>query len=187
MIVPGTFEVRSLTERDIDFIADYWLNSDKDFLVSLGVDLNKIPSRKALTGMLINQIQLPDDEKSSLALIAELNNQAIGHCNVNNIHFGKEATMHLHLWNTKSRQKGLGTKMVLGSLPIFFESLKLERIWCEPYAKNQAPNRTLEKVGFEFVKKYVTIPGSLNFKQEVNRWKMTVERFKSIHKNSGKS
>ena len=71
----------------------------------------------------------------------------------------------------------MGRQLVKLSLPFFFNLLHLERIWCEPYALNPAPNRTLEKVGFSFVKRYTTIPGSLNFEQEVNRWVLEREDF----------
>jgi RimJ/RimL family protein N-acetyltransferase len=174
------FIIRSLTEGDIDLIADYWLLSEKEFLVGLGVDIDKIPSREALTQMLTHQIQLPDSEKSSLACIAAFNGIPIGHCNVNEIRYGEEAYMHLHLWNTNDRKKGMGTRMVLASLPVFFERLSLETIWSEPFAKNPGPNKTLEKIGFEFVRQYVTVPGSLSFEQEVKRWKMTKERFDKL-------
>ncbi len=183
MVEVPRIEVREITEEDIDLIADYWLKSDPDFLISMGVDLNKLPSREHLSEILATQIKLPDPKKASLALIAQIKGIAGGHCNVNNIVFGKEATMHLHLWQSKNRMKGHGTQMVCRSLPIFFERLKLETIWCEPYAINPAPNRTLDRIGFEFVKKYVTIPGSLNFEQEVNRYKLTKVRLEKIKIN----
>ena len=85
--------------------------------------------------------------------------------------------MHLHLWNSKFRLKGVGTKMVNNSLPYFFNILKLKKIYSEPYALNPAPNKALEKIGFNFVKTYTTTPGSLNFEQTVNRWEMTLEDF----------
>lgn len=170
-------EIRLLTERDIDLIADYWLLSEKEFLLGLGVDLDKIPSRQALTQMLTHQIQTPDSEKSSLACIAVLSGVPIGHCNVNEIRYAEEAYMHLHIWDTSHRKNGLGSRMVRASLPVFFERLELKTIWCEPYAKNAGPNKTLEKIGFEFVRQYVTVPGSLSFEQEVKRWKMTRDRF----------
>lgn len=175
------FELRELKKSDIELIADYWLKSEDDFLISMGVDLNKLPTRKELIDMLSTQISLPNPQKSSLALILELNNKASGHCNVTNIIYGKEANMHLHLWDKEIRRKGLGTKMVLASIPVFFERLKLKIIWCEPYAKNSAPNRTLENTGFEFVEKYITTPGSLNFEQEVNKWKLTKTRFERLY------
>lgn len=174
-------EIRLLTKNDIDFIADYWLKSDKEFLINMGVDLSKLPTREGLTKMLQTQIQLPDSEKSSLALILYVDNKPLGHCNVNNIVYGQEASMHLHLWNKSDRRKGLGTQMVIASLPVFFDRLQLKTIWSEPYSKNPSPNRTLKNIGFELVKRYVTIPGSLNFEQEVNQWKMTKEKFETLN------
>jgi hypothetical protein len=38
----------------------------------------------------------------------------------------------------------------------------------------------LAKVGFTFVKKYVTVPGIINFEQEVNRWQMSREQFAQV-------
>lgn len=177
MDLNGEINIRDLSENDIELIANYWLKSDGDFMKSLGVDLEKLPQREELTVMLKEQIQLPDNKKSSLALIFEVNNIPVGHCNVNNITFNKEATMHLHIWDAQFRKKGFGAKMVLASLPIFFDRLQLETIWCEPYSKNTAPNKTLKKIGFEFTKNYVTVPGSLNFEQEVSQYKLTKEKF----------
>lgn len=182
MTIQDEVKVRDLTIDDIKFISDYWLNSDEDFLISLGVDLDKLPTREGMTKMLTNQINLPDSDKASMAMILEHNGKPTGHCNVNGITYGQEATMHLHLWTSDTRQKGLGTSMVLKSLPAFFDRLKLKTLWCEPYAHNPAPNKTLRKIGFEFIKRYVTTPGSLNFEQEVNRYKLTREQFEEIKK-----
>jgi RimJ/RimL family protein N-acetyltransferase len=88
--------------------------------------------------------------------------------------------MHLHLWKSKNRKKGIGTELVRKSIPFYFENFKIEKLICEPYALNPAPNKTLEKIGFEFIKKYRTIPGSLNFEQDVNRWELTKEKFESL-------
>ncbi len=164
--------VREIQENDIALIADYWLNSDPDFMVGMGVDLDKLPSREGLTNMLMNQLALPYEKKGALALIWEVDGQAVGHCNVNEIVFGEHAKMHLHLWSSSKRRQGIGTELVKQSIPLFFKLLHLKTLFCEPYALNSAPNRVLEKVGFEFVKRYVTVPGSLNFEQEVMRWKM---------------
>ncbi len=62
------------------------------------------------------------------------------------------------------------------SLPFFFKNLQLKNVFCEPYALNPAPNRTLEKVGFECLEEYVTVPGYLNFEQPVKRWRMSREQ-----------
>nr|WP_257790652.1 GNAT family protein [Tenacibaculum sp. SZ-18] len=107
----------------------------------------------------------------------EENGVQIGHTNANNILFGKEAFMHLHVWDTSKRKKGLGNNLIKKSLPFYFKNLEIETLFCQPYALNLAPNKTLKKVGFEFVKEYVTIPGSINFEQKVNLWKMTRDQF----------
>lgn len=39
-----------------------------------------------------------------------------------------------------------------------------------------APNRTLQRFGFKYVKTYVTVPGPLNFHQAVNRWAIERQR-----------
>ena len=169
--------VRELREDDISYIVQYWLGSEDDHLVGMGVDLAKMPTEDGLTQMLTSQINLSYPEKQSYCIIWELNGKAIGHCNINKIQFGEEAFMHLHLWNVPTRQKGMGLQLVKMSLPYFFNNYKLRNLFCEPYALNPAPNKTLKKIGFTFVKKHVTIPGSLNFEQEVNRWCLSSKDF----------
>ncbi|MES2618797.1 MAG: GNAT family protein [Bacteroidota bacterium] len=172
--------VREILHRDIPAIINYWMNADEAFLRSMGADIHLLPNRTQWEEMLNMQLQLAYPEKLSYATIWLLNNKAVGHCNVNMIEYGKQANMHLHLWQTEFRQKGLGLAFVKRSLPLFFENLKLQTLYCEPYALNPAPNKTLEKLGFKFEKEYITTPGSINFEQPVNRWSLTVEDFKKI-------
>lgn len=168
---------REIKIIDIELLADYWFKSDSDFFKKMGADKGKLPTRLRMEQMLAEQISLPMKNKNSYALIWELNGKQIGHSNVNNIIYGNKATMHLHLWKSNNRRKGTGTELVKKSLPFYFKNLKLKTLICEPYALNLAPNKTLEKVGFEFIKRYITVPGSLNFEQEVNRWELTKENF----------
>jgi RimJ/RimL family protein N-acetyltransferase len=62
---------------------------------------------------------------------------------------------------------------------LYFDTLKLERLFCEPNAFNVAPNRTLQRVGFRYVKTYNTVPGPLNFHQAVTRWVLERQQIKS--------
>lgn len=172
--------VREISLSDIDSLCNYWLLSSSEHLVGMGVDLNKLPTRDNLSLMLKQQIYKPIKDKNSYALIWEIDNTAIGHTNINQIEFGKRASMHLHLWNTKNRKKGIGSTLVKKSLPFFFKNYQLEYLDCEPYARNPAPNKILENIGFQFIKKHTTIPGSLNFEQEVNLWRLTRERFQKL-------
>lgn len=180
MTKENSITVREIELKDIDLILDYWLKSDLDFLVSLGVDLSKLPTRIGLSEMLRKQVNAALADKQSYALIWELDGKPIGHSNINGITYGKEATMHLHLWQSTNRRKGIGTELVLKSLPFYFGKLKLQKLISEPYALNPAPNKTLKKIGFEWVKAYTTVPGSINFEQEVNRWELSKDAFEKI-------
>ena len=178
MNIPNlSLQVREIKETDIKFITDYWLSSDPEFLQGIGVDLSKIPSEKDLREMLQNQIQTPIEQKRAYCLIWEIDGKAIGHCNTNPTTFGEEAFMHLHIWKPDHRRNGLGIELLKKSIAKFFDDLKLERIYSQPFALNPAPNRTLEKAGFTLVKEYVTTPGSINFEQPVKLWVMEKDNF----------
>ncbi len=56
------------------------------------------------------------------------------------------------------------------SVDLYFDRLKLKRLFCEPHAFNVAPNRTLQKAGFKYLKTHMTVPGPFNFHQAVTRW-----------------
>lgn len=176
----NTLHVREIQASDIPYLVDYWSYSDPEYLVAMGVDLDKLPNEGELEAMLGSQLGVPLTEKKSYALIWEQNGEPVGHCNVNQIEFGKQAHMHLHLWQSGNRKSGIGSVLVKKSIPFFFQNLELETLICEPYALNPAPNRTLEKIGFTFVKSHTCIPGYLNFEQEVNRWELTREAFNRL-------
>ena len=169
--------VREIQSGDIEFISQYWLNAADAFLIGMGVDLAKMPSQEQWHHLLSTQLSQSYPEKQSYCTIWELDGHAVGHCNVNKIVFGDHGYMHLHLWQADARQRGIGTSLVKMSLPYFFENLQLKKVYCEPFALNPAPNKTLEKVGFQFIKSMVTIPGFLNFKQEVNVWELKKEQY----------
>ena len=172
--------VRELRQIDIDPIIQYWLGSDEDFLRGMGVDIAKIPSREEWEKMLSEQLSQQIEEKKSYCIIWQVDNNAVGHSNVNKIIFGEEAYMHLHMWDPTNRKKGFGIEFMKMTLPYFFKRLRLKKLYCEPFALNPAPNKALAKVGFEFVKEYTTIPGWLNFEQPVKRWELSNERFKQL-------
>ena len=169
--------VRELTKDDVNLIIDYFLNSTPEHLLRLGVDENKLPGKDQWIKIIIDDLELPLEKRKFYYVIWEVNSIPVGHSNINDIAFGREAFMHLHIWNTGERQKGNGAYFVKESLKYYFEKFRLERIYCQPNASNVAPNKTLEKAGFAFIKKYETIPGWLNFKQDVNLWVMEKSKF----------
>ncbi|MDB5200921.1 MAG: hypothetical protein JWQ27_330 [Ferruginibacter sp.] len=169
--------VRELTVKDIPLIADYWLKADTAALTAMGVDLSKMPTREQMSGGLAAQLALPLNERRAYCIIWEIDGKPVGHCNTNPSFFGIEAFMHLHLWQPSTRHSGIGLQLLGLTLPYFFRNLEIDNLYSEPYALNPAPNKTLKKAGFAFVKEYLTIPGSLNFEQPVKQWLMTREKF----------
>ncbi len=167
--------VRDIEEKDINAIVQYWHQPNHQFLKNMGVDIAKIPSPQDLFNMLASQLTLPYDKKQSYCIIWQYNGVAIGHCNVNKIIFGTEAYLHLHLWQNNFRQKGMGFSFLKMAIPFFFHHLQLQHLYSEPCSLNTAPNKTLEKLGFTKLKTYTTIPGYLNFEQEVNLWQLSAD------------
>lgn len=176
--------VRELQKSDIAEITHYWYTAEPAYLSGMGVDLSKIPKREDFENMLSIQLENAYEEKQSYCMIWLFENKPIGYSNINKIIFGEEAFMHLHLWEQSSRQKGLGTLLVQKTIPYFFENFQLCTLYCEPYALNPAPNKTLVKAGFSFVKQYLTTPGFLNFEQEVNLWEMSYDSYRQRYSSS---
>lgn len=158
----------------------YWTSASNEELLRMGADPEKMPAVEQFDKSLREQIQTHYSEKQGFALIWLKNDIPIGHCNVNQLEFAKSAHMHLHIWERTDRNRGVGEELVKKSVILFFEKLQLDRIVCEPYAKNPAPNKTLQKIGFEFEKEYFTIPGSINFEQPVKRWVLTKNKFREL-------
>jgi RimJ/RimL family protein N-acetyltransferase len=164
--------VREMQVEDISKIIYYWLTANDTYLWSMGASGEKIPTKEEWEERLADQLKAPYTDKKSYCIIWLLNNEAVGHCNVNNIVFGEEAYMHLHMWRAGERKQGYGTEFVKKSLPYFFKNLQLQKLFCEPYALNDAPNKTLQKLGFTFIKEYITTPGPINFEQPVTLWQL---------------
>ncbi|MCB0524631.1 MAG: GNAT family protein [Saprospiraceae bacterium] len=162
--------VREIRSSDIDLIIHYWVTADTEYLRGMGADINKLPSPDELRQMLHKQTTQAYADKKAYCIIWELDGVPVGHCNVNKIIYGEEAYMHLHLWQAQNRRSGLGLEFVRMTLPYFFRNMKLQRLYAEPFAANPAPNKTLARLGFRFLKTYTTTPGSINFEQEVNLW-----------------
>lgn len=169
--------VREMQEEDIEQIVDYFVSASPDFLVSMGVDINKLPDKHAWIELLNEELNKTYEEKDLYYIVWLADDQPIGHSNVNKIQYGKKAFMHLHLWNGNNRKKGSRSWFVRKTLPHYFEHLALDTLFCEPYALNPAPNKTLLKFGFELDGNYETVPGVINFRQEVNRYRMTREQY----------
>ena len=171
--------VRALVERDIYLVIDYFLQASPEFLNAMGADIRKLPDRTQWYHTISDDLKQPLHKKAFFYVIWEIDSTPVGHSNINNIIFREEAYMHLHLWNTHQRQRGNGLYFIRESITHYIKMFALKKIYCEPYAHNPAPNKTLPKAGFKFVKQYETTPGRINFHQTVNRWELSVDPLKN--------
>jgi RimJ/RimL family protein N-acetyltransferase len=155
---------------EVEVVVDYFHDASPEFLHGLGVDKAKLPPRKSWFAHYESEFALPIEKRKSLLVLWRLNDEPIGFSTADKIKFGEEAYMHLHIVRPDKRRAGMGTEFVRQTARIYFNELKIQRLFCEPYALNEAPNRTLARAGFAFVKTYETVPGPLNFHQPVKRW-----------------
>ncbi len=172
--------VRELQLSDIEKIVDYFVKADTELLMRMGADKGKLPKREEWIKKLEIEYNTPFKEKEFYYIVWLIDSLPVGHSNINKINFGKDATMHLHLWKNEKRKKGLGLSFLKLTIPYFFKYFELEKLICEPYSENIAPNRVLEKLGFEFVRTYETTPGWINFYQKVNRYELNQEKFRLL-------
>lgn len=163
-------EIREMQAREAPLIVNYFHSSPPEYLLGMGADPAKLPEAEEWIRTIQWQCNTPFSRKDRYYLLWLLNSEPIGHCNINQIDFGNEAHMHLHVWNSSNRQRGLGLKFLRKAIPVYFEKFELKKLYCEPYALNPGPNKTLLRLGFQLVKKYRTTPGSINFEQEVNQY-----------------
>jgi RimJ/RimL family protein N-acetyltransferase len=116
------------------------------------------------------QAGLPVEQRAGVLVIWLSDDRPVGFSTADKIASGEQANMHLHVTEPGRRNSGIGTACVRLTVELYFERLKLKRLFCEPNAFNVAPNRTLQKAGFKYLKTHMTVPGPLNFRQAVNRW-----------------
>jgi len=179
-VIDEQLSVRPWQVEDFEPIIDYFLNSDKDFLFNMRVDISKLPSKDEWLKIMTSDFDREPENKHLYYVIWLLDDKAIGHSNINKIIFGEEAYMHLHVWPETKRKQGMGLTFLKKSLPYYFNIFHLKTLYCEPSALNMAPNKTLEKLGFNFIKSYDTIPGWINMLQTVNRWCLSESKFRAM-------
>ncbi len=118
-MIKENLSVRELKEADFENIVDYFLNSDKDFLVSMGIDTSKLPSRDKWLNILTTDFYQSLEKKKFCYVIWLFGNKSVGHSNINKIIFKEEAYMHLHLWDEQIRKMGIGHDLLKMTLPVF--------------------------------------------------------------------
>ncbi len=162
--------VRPMALSETGLVIEYFHCAAPEHLEMLGVDPTRLPTRDAWRERFEQDFSLPVEQRPQFFVIWLLDDHAVGFSSCDKIVFGECANMHLHVADSERRTKGIGTACVLKSVEIYFRELRLKRLFCEPNAFNVAPNRTLQKARFKYLKTHMTVPGPLNFHQAVTRW-----------------
>jgi RimJ/RimL family protein N-acetyltransferase len=166
--------VRPMQLEEVSVVIDYFHGASAEQLETLGVDPTRLPEPTKWRQLYEHEFAQPVDRRRGFMVLWELEGRTIGFSTVDKLKYGNEAYMHLHVVDPGLPQAGHGSACVRRSVDIYFETLELQRLYCEPNAFNTAPNRALQKAGFRYVKTHMTVPGPLNFHQAVTRW--VVER-----------
>jgi len=167
-----TLTVREMMASEVDVIIQYFQDSTPEHLETLGVDPTSLPPVQSWRERLQRECTLPIEQRTMMLVIWLSDDQPVGFSTSDKIRYGEQAHMHLHVTEPERRHQGTGVECVRRSADIYFERLKLKRLFCEPNAFNVPPNRTLQKAGFKYLKTHMTVPGPLNFHQAVTRWVM---------------
>lgn len=162
--------VRLMTAPEIDLIINYFWRSTPEELESIGVDPTRLPDPEAWRRRFQAELMKPVEERANVLVSWLMEGQPIGFSTADKIVYGEHANMHLHVTQRELRKQGLGVECVRRSVDLYFRELRLKRLFCEPNAFNVAPNRTLQRAGFSYLKSHMTVPGPLNFHQAVTRW-----------------
>lgn len=162
--------VREMTLDEVELRINYFHSASPEFLAQLGVDPARLPTPQAWRASYERDYARPQQERQNIQLLWLGDGEPVGFSSVDQIKLGSEAYMHLHVLDAGKRNAGIGTSCVEKSAALYFDLLKLDRLFCQPNAFNTAPNRALQKAGFRFVKTYETTPSSLNFRQPVTLW-----------------
>ena len=167
-----TLTVREMMSSEVNIIIQYFQDSTPEHLETLGVDPSRLPPAQSWRERLQRECTLPIEQRTMMLVIWLSDDQPVGFSTSDKIRYGEQAHMHLHVTEPERRHQGTGVECVRRSADIYFERLKLKRLFCEPNAFNVPPNRTLQKAGFKYLKTHMTVPRPLNFRQAVTRWVM---------------
>jgi RimJ/RimL family protein N-acetyltransferase len=162
--------VREMKLSEVNLVIDYFFHSTAEFLDAMGVDPSRLLAPEAWYAKMEVEFALPLRRRQWFPVIWLLDGDPVGYSSCDRITFGEQANMHLHVTRPELRRQGIGTECVRKSIEIYFENFRLKKLFCQPYALNVQAHRTLQKVGFKYVKTYMTVPGPINYHQAVTQW-----------------
>jgi RimJ/RimL family protein N-acetyltransferase len=154
----------------------YFHEASDEHLARLGVDRSRLPDPHEWRARFAANLALPLEQRTEYGVVWEVAGALVGFSTADQIHFGAEAHMHLHIVDPERRAAGLGTRFVRLTAAHYCEVLRLARLYCEPNALNVAPNRTLQSAGFRYVRSRWCRPAPINTDQTTTIWLYEPER-----------
>lgn len=166
----GEAVVREMHPYEAEIVAQYFRSMASEAMDVLGVDPTPLPEWGCWMERLRAECALPFRHRSVLPALWTLHNEPFGFSTADKIAFGDQANMHMHIVDPSRLGVGLGAECVRQSAWLYFELLRVQRVFCEPPALNIAANRTLQRAGFKYLATYWAAPGALSFRRPVTRW-----------------
>lgn len=166
----GRLLVREMRLEEVGLRIAYFHEASDEHLRTLGVERRLLPEPQAWFAFHEEDYRRPLRERVNFLLLWALDGRSVGFSTLDRIAFGHEAFMHLHVVDPSLRRQGLGTEFVRRSVAVYFDVFELERLYCEPNAFNVAPNRTVQRAGFEYLFTHEATPTPINFPQVTTRW-----------------
>lgn len=160
------------TRQQYEAMVDYFICASDEALRAMGVDRAKLPKREDWIAQVLADHRRSPETRERFYLAWLLDGEQVGHSSLGKISVGQQAYVHLHLWRPELRKCGIGTEFLQGSIDFYFKTFQLQRLLCEPYAENLAPNRVLGKLGFRQIGRHRTVPGAFAFEQDVNEYQL---------------
>lgn len=173
-IAGSRLRVREMQLAEVGIRIDYFHDASDEYLHAMGVHRARLLSPEAWRAFYQADFARPIRDRENYLLAWELDMEVVGMGLADQITFGEQAFMHLHILEPDRRRSGLGTEFVKLTAAILFEVLELKRLYCQPNAFNVAPNRTLQRAGFRYVFTKEMAPRPTDFPQPMTRWVLDV-------------
>src|SRR6266513_5451198 len=126
MPVQEKLRVRDLSVDDIPLVNAYWANQTPSDYARLSLDPQKVQTRFLDADAVRQRNAVPFRDRSSDALIWELNGHAVGISTLRNIRYGHDGEIHLHMIDARFRQSGYGRRFFALSLNAYFQRFELQ-------------------------------------------------------------
>lgn len=162
--------IRPMEPADFAARVAYFHDATDDYLAMLGVDRARLPDRDEWQASFVANLSLPIEERSEYGVVWELGGVPVGFSTADRIRYGDEAHMHLHIVDPERRAVGLGAQLVRLTAAHYCAVFRLDRLYCEPNAFNVAPNRTLQRAGFRYMRSRECRPAPINTYQTTTIW-----------------